>query len=110
MKITVLRLAVTFMLASLEAFSLSPWSEMFHGFPQFLQENVDTASHLPSEDTKLIQMTEQVIMMLLSFLGTTHIKLILFPRSQILKRTAAHTNTQIHTHYLPKPKMRSTCT
>jgi len=45
-------------------------------------------------------------MMLLSFLGTIHIilgtihiKLILFPRSQILKRTAAHMNTQIHIHY-----------
>jgi len=55
-------------------------------------------------------MTEHVIMMLLSFLGTIHIKLILFPRSQIPKRTAAHMNTQIHTHYLPKTNMRSTCT
>jgi hypothetical protein len=33
---------------------------MFHGFTQFLQESVDTASQLRSEDTKVIQITEQV--------------------------------------------------
>jgi Rps23 Pro-64 3,4-dihydroxylase Tpa1-like proline 4-hydroxylase len=45
-----------------------------------------------------------MVMTLPSFLGTTHIKLILFPTSQILKRTASRMNTQIHIHYLPKTK------
>jgi hypothetical protein len=48
--------------------------------------------------------------MLQPFLGTIHNKLILFPRSQILKITAQHINTQIYIQYLPKSKMRSICT
>jgi hypothetical protein len=52
MKIVVLRLAVMF--------DPNLWSEIFHGSPKFLQKNSDALSHLPSQDIKLVQTTEQM--------------------------------------------------